>query len=446
MGPKFLKQSVLLLAATGLFAGGVSIYQSYLTRGDALLSAELQPAFGPSDFDAALAAVESDLAVSKERVARAPDQWIGYEGLAMGHLVKAQLTGSFEQLHAASQQIAKGMQFASDRAGPVLAASTINLSLHRYPEALQHLGAYDRFIVDQGDAEKAEATGQKGEVAFYSGDYRAAQEHFSKAYALDASPNAIYRLATWQKYLGEMDAAIALYTQGALKGRSRTPEMLAAYHLQIGALELQRGNWHTARDYFERADTLFPGHWLTEAHIAQMLAVSGARSEAKALYRRIIERTNNPDVMMALANVLEFEGKAAEAAAQRSAAAKLFDQRLKLLPEAYYDHALDLAIAAGEGQRALELAKANFRARPFGDASIALARAHLAAGDPQTAIKLLLAVNKSGWKSTEQFVALSAAYTAVGNQTQSAKFRRMALERNSKAFEPESAMLAFGSH
>ncbi len=436
----------MLLAATGLFAGGVALYQGYVSREPSLVAMELQPTFGPRDFAAALAAVDDDLAVAEQRVARAPDQWLGYEGLAMGHLIKAQLTGSFDHLQAASEQIAKGMQFAPDIGGPVVAASTINLSLHRYPAARRYLDSYDQFVVKRGAAEQAEVLAQRGEVAFYSGDYRAAQKYYAKAHALDPSPGTIFRLATWQKYLGEFDAAIDLYKFGALRGRSRSPELLAAYHLQIGALELQRGNWDLARDYFERADTLFPGHWLTEAHIAQMLAVSGARDQAKVKYQRIIERTNNPDVMMALANVYAFEGKRREARALRDQAAKLFEQRLKILPEAYFDHALDLALTKGEGDRALELATANYRARPFGDATIALARAHLVTDNPREAIRLLQTVNQSGWQSTEQYLTLSDAFAAIGDDAQSAKFQQMALNRNRRALDPESQMLAFGNH
>ncbi|NJO13783.1 MAG: tetratricopeptide repeat protein [Rhizobiales bacterium] len=356
------------------------------------------------------------------------------------------MTGSFDQLEAANAMIAKGMQFAPEIGGPVLAASTINLSLHRYPAARRYLDSYDQFVVTQGPVEEAEVLGQKGEIAFYSGDYQSARDLYAKARALDPSVNAIFREATWQKYLGAFDQAIALYQQGALTGRARSPEMLATYHLQIGALELQRGNWELARDYFERADTLFPGHWLAQAHVAQMQAVSGERAQAKATYRRIIERTNSPDVMMALANVLAFEGDSRGAGALRSQAAKLFALRLKVFPEAYADHAADLAVTIGDDQRALELAKTNFRARPFGDAAIALARAQVATGDPKAAIALLQKVNRSGWQSVEQHIVLSDAYAAIGDDAQSANYRQMALARNPKALEPEASMLAFGNH
>ncbi|NJO13782.1 MAG: hypothetical protein HC870_00575 [Rhizobiales bacterium] len=80
MGSQLLKRSVLLLAATGLFAGAVAVYQSYGSNNDPLIAMELKPTFGPADFNAALAAVDSDLAVSQERVRAHPINGLGMKG------------------------------------------------------------------------------------------------------------------------------------------------------------------------------------------------------------------------------------------------------------------------------------------------------------------------------------------------------------------------------
>ncbi|WP_298463675.1 hypothetical protein [uncultured Erythrobacter sp.] len=446
MRSPFLKIASLLLIASGAVAGVTLLSPSSQAESDALLGRDPKVSYGPANYDAALEAVDRDLALARQRVDRAPKQWLGYEGLALGHLIKAQLSGSFAELSAADAMIGKGLILAGAGKGPAIAASTIDLSLHRYPEALEHIEDYNGFVVKRGEAEKAEMLAQRGEVAFYSGDYSGALTHYRLAFDADPSPNTIFRLATWHKYLGDFDTAIELYTRGALSGRSATPQMLAAYHLQIGALELQRGNWDLAHAYFKRADDLFPGYWLTQAHIAQMLAVEGKRDGAKRMYREIIERTGNPDVMMALASVHEFEGDERAATTLRSQAAELFDKRLEELPEAYFDHALDLALANGDNARALELAKANFEARPYGDAKMALARAHTANGDPRKAAALLEEVVASGWKSVEQHIDLAEAYEALGDRAKSDQQTQMALALNPKSQRPEADLLAFGSH
>ncbi len=446
MRSQFLKLPVLLLLITGLFAGLAFLLRPAPKAPETLLSASLQPAYGPANYGEALEQVERDLTLANERIARAPQQWLGYEGLALGHLIKAQLTGSFADMNAARQWIDTGLNLAPEGGGPAIAASTINLSLHRYPAALEQIEAYGKFAVKQGTAERAEMLAQAGDVAFYSGDYDAALAQYNQAYAIDPSPNSTFRLATWHKYLGEFDTAITLYKNGALSGRQTTPELLAAYHLQIGALELQRGNWDEAAAYFDRADELFPGYWLTQAHQAQMLAATGNRKRAKQMYRAILQDNENPDVMMALASVLEFEGEDASAKTWRAKAASLFEERMKALPEAYYDHGLDLAITDGNSALALDLAKANDRARPFGDAKIALARAHIANGEAAEALTILEQVEASGWQSVEQYAALAEAHAMLGNAAESEKYEDLALNRNPKAMTAEADMLAFGSH
>lgn len=446
MRSPFLKISSLLLVASGVFAGATLLSTALQADDHPLLSRNLAVTYGPASYGEALDAIDRDLSLARERVERTPKQWLGYESLAMGHLIKAQLTGSFDELSAADAAIETGLALAGDGTGPAIAASTIDLSLHRYPGALAHIDDYDGFVVKQGKAERAEMTAQRGEVAFYSGEYGKALSHYADAYNTDPSPNTIFRLATWHKYLGQFDTAIGLYAKDALSQRSATPQMLAAYHLQIGALELQRGNWDLAHTYFREADVLFPGYWLTEAHIAQMLAVEGERAKAKRMYRAIIRETGNPDVMMALANVHEFESDDEAAATLRNRAKSAFEMRLARLPEAYFDHALDLALTTGDNAAALKLAQSNFKARPYGDAKMALARVHTANGNPRKAVTLLKEVLASGWRSVEQHLDLAEAYDQLGETKAAAEQRKRALALNPKALAPEADILAFGNH
>jgi hypothetical protein len=81
------------------------------------------------------------------------------------------------------------------------------------------------------------------------------------------------------------------------------------------------------------------------------------------------------------------------------------------------------------------LARANHRSRPYGEASIALARALLQTGQPRPALALLEAELTRGWDAAETFVVLSHARAASrrlpmrrwrkpGNATRSEKMYR----------------------
>lgn len=440
------KFACTLFAASALVAGAAHFSVDVNAKNAPLLEENLGMVYGPKNYAEALAAADRDLQLAQARTDNHPKDWLNHQGLAMGHLIKAQLTGSFDNLAASLAAIEKGMGIAPVGTGPVAAASAINLSLHRYPQAEALVGQYDKFSVKLDSAQNAEMIGQRGEIAFYSGDYQTAKAQFETAFSRSPTPNNIFRLANWEKYCGDFDKAIALYAEGARDLRYATPQTLAAYHLQIGALELQRGNWKTAAEYFDQADSLFPGFWLTRAHQAQMLAVDGKLAKARKIYGEIIAETGNPDVMMALADLEEFRGAQNAAKTLRKRAAAIFAERLKVLPESYYDHGLDLALASGDNARALRLARANFNARPYGDAQMALARSLAANGKAKQAKQLLLEVTESGWKSVELNLDLAEAYRLSGDTRGAKKFEKRALELNPKALDPKAGLLAFGSH
>uniref|UniRef100_UPI0035931458 tetratricopeptide repeat protein n=1 Tax=Parasphingorhabdus sp. TaxID=2709688 RepID=UPI0035931458 len=220
----------------------------------------------------------------------------------------------------------------------------------------------------------------------------------------------------------------------------------SVYLLQIGALELQRGNWDKARRYFERADAVFPGYWLAQAHVAQMDAAKGDLAAAEKSYLRIIERTDNPDVMAALVTLYKHQGRIREAAAWAKRAGTIWDKRVSLLPETYYDHAFDHAMDAGDVKRALALAQQNYSTRPYGDAAIGLARALVANGKPGLAVSLLEKQEKAGWRSVELFAAMMSAYEAAGRALKVSEAKEKALEISPKAFVEAASLLAFGNH
>lgn len=437
----------LLVLAAGLLAAlmTVMVAESPARKVD-LLDEKISLAYGPANYGEAQAELDRQRALANERIDRDPGQWTYQEHLAVTSLIRAQLTGAFEDYRQASDAIDTSMQIAPEGGGPAMTDAIVNLSLHRYPAAGKDIDLISGFAVAPGDDERAEMLAGRGDIAFYSGNYAKAFALYTDAAALDKGPRTLFRLATWHKYNGRFDRAIALYERGAGNAKVRTPQMLSAYLLQIGALELQRGNWELARRYFVRADAVFSGYWLAEAHLAQMLAVEGRLAEAEQAYLAIIDKTANPDVMMALAALYDHRGDRENSARWMRRAGALMDIRVAALPEAYYDHALDFAIANDDRSGAMDLASLNHQARPYGDAAMALARAHLLNGRSKSAVDILKKVEASGWKSVEQYLILAEAYERSGQTRLSAKAMDAALAINPKADDPQTGLLAFGNH
>ena len=224
----------------------------------------------------------------------------------------------------------------------------------------------------------------RGEIAFYRGDYAQAVRFYRRAGALDPKDGSLaYRWAVYHAKTGRPDLAAADFDR-ALAAAELQGQFRANVELQKGILLLEGGRWDEALARFRRADAIFPGHWLVQEHIAETLTLLGRTVEAERMYADIVRRTGHPEFMDQLAAIAQARG---DAAAARAWSERACPERAAapLLPEAAYGHALDHYLAAGDPARALEIARANHAARPFGESKVALAEALLQAGQPQAA-------------------------------------------------------------
>jgi Tfp pilus assembly protein PilF len=78
-------------------------------------------------------------------------------------------------------------------------------------------------------------------------------------------------------------------------------------------------------------------------------------------------------------------------------------------------HGLAHQLQYGTPVRALELAQANYAARPGGDAQVALARAHLAANRPADALELVQRALATPYRTAALHHVAAEAHTALGH-------------------------------
>lgn len=221
---------------------------------------------------------------------------------------------------------------------------------------------------------------------------------------------------------------------------------MANVWLQIGIVELERGNWDVAEIHFKKAVAVFPRYWLSEAHAAQMLALRGDRRGAERRYLSIIARSGQPDVMDALAALYRFDGNAPASRMWAARSSAIWAKRLQQLPEAAFGHALEHELVLGDPSKALDLARRNMSARAYGDSATMLGWALLANNQPATARDLLNALGRTGWRTAQQFAALSEAYAMLGDSAGSDSARKTALTINPRAFDPGAPLIWFGHH
>lgn len=406
----------------------------------------LKLSYGPKTYDDALKLANNGVITATERVTARPQDWINQESYARALLGRARLTQSFDDLQAAVQALAKGKATAVAGSGPLLTDAVANFTVHRLAPIEPDVRTLLASVIPPDKADRAEAESLRGDALFYAGHYADALKQYRVAQGVSDDAGIAYRLAIYDIKTAYPDSARAQFERGARLNHGRTRQFMANTWLQIGVVELSRGRWDEAEAMFRKANAVFPGYWLIEAHLAQMAALRGQTAEAARGYEAILTRIEQPDVMDALAILYRSMGNRAASMAWAAKSEAIWNRRLSQLPEAAYAHALEHELVLGDPARALDLAQKNMAARPYGDSATMLAFALTANNRAVEAVRILDALNKTKWRTAQQYVALSQAQAMLGNSAASDAARDEALKINPRAFDPAASLIWFGNH
>ncbi len=372
-------------------------------------------------------------------VATSSNDWSVWGTLGEAHLARARLTGNYADYRAAAQSLDESFARAAKGSGPLQLKAGLGLAVHTLADAEAALDAIDHYALPDPPGQRAEQSAMRGDIALYRGDYAGARAFYHKAAALGGGPSAYCRIGNFDSLMGQYDDARAQFDRCEASIRVRTPQFAANVAMSRGAVALARGDWDGAAAYFGRADRLFPGYWLTAMRRAQMQALRGDQAGAMAAFARIAEETGNPEPMDILAGLARAAGDAATSRKWSARADAIWQQRVKLLPEASYAHILEHELAFGNSKRALAYAARNLKARPYGDAYIALAKAWIANGRPDYAAALGEKVRRSGWNSVQLHLMLADAYALLARGSDAEAERAAATALNPHALETNSA-------
>ena len=399
------------------------------------------PGFGPASYSAAIARSDSDLSLGRERVSKGPGEWLRHESLARIYLGRAHLSFTYDELALAGEALARAQLLAPAGSGPSLTDATFAQMSHQLGRAESSLSALDGAVVRSDPAILAESASLKGDVAFYRGDMASAEALYNQASEYGPNAGVSYRHAILARSQGRFDTAIEYFSDASPDPAMTTPLASASTAMQIGAVELARGDYRNARAWFETADRQFPGFWLIEAHLAQARALEGDLAGAIIDMKAVARRAPAGEVLDALAMLLRADGQARESRLWAERASAIWAKRLDQLPEAAYGHAIEHELVFGSPDKALDLAKRNFNARPYGGSRILLASAYLSNGGPEVAIEHLTMAEGSGWRSAPLYALLAQAYELSGRPNEAAKARKAAEALNPKILETETSLV-----
>jgi len=432
-------RAVLLAAVTAglIFAAHLLFRPSPPPAG-----ADPRPSHGaPLTYAEALAHADQAIADGQALARTRAGEWLVQEKIANAYMSRARLTGSFDDYAAAQAALDRGFATAPPGGGPQITQAVLAFSLHRLGRTSRALDVIDHYAVPAEFEIAEEASALRGDVAFYSGRYAEALARYRGRKGTDESN---FRMAVYQGKTGQTDAALATLRRMAREMRFPTAQGLANLDLQRGGLELQRGRWDAASQDFARADAIFPGYWLTQAHRAQMRALAGDRAGAIAAFEAIATRIDSPEVMDALASLYRAQGDGPRSSLWAGRAEAEWERRLKLLPEAAYGHAVEHYLAFGDPRRALELAQKDVAARPYGTSQVALGWAWLANNRPADALKALAPLQGSPWVSAEQHLVAAQAHALLGDSDAADAEQQKALAINPRSLDRAGALIWFG--
>lgn len=435
-------RAMLLSVALLCVAAGGWFYGHFVERPK---SAERAPTGGGArSYAVALQRAEATLAGARFLARDRGGEWLFQERLAYAFMARGRLTGSLEDYAAAQAALDRAFATAEKGAGPHQAQLTLAMAMHRLAKAGQMADAIGGYAVRPEVEERSELVLVRGDIAFYRGDSHGALRLYESSGADPGDARVVLRLAELAARTGDPDRALALIDQAERTARLPNAQFLAELALRRGVIALRRGDRVRATSRFSRANRLFPGWWLAQAHLAQIDALEGRGAAATRAFEHIAAMAHSPEAMDALASLYRAAGDARRSKLWADRAGAIWARRFQLFPEAAAGHAAEHELAFGDPAKALAYARADAAARPYGLPQTTLAWALLANGDAAAALAALRPAFDAGWTSAESRLAASRALLLLGREDEGEEQREAALKIDPHAADATATLLWFG--
>ena len=376
--------------------------------------APIAPTIARIDVAAALIGIDRNIAQLKERAQSPQGDMVDRERLASAYLSRFKLTGSWADLIEARRQADAGFGLVPGGHGPFLVRATVQMSAHRIAAAEGDLERVDSFVVPDLET-RSEAPALHGDIALVRGDFAGAAGWYAKAAALQKWPGIFWRFGNVASLRGDFTLADRYFRAADGLNRTPSPSFRADSLLRQGELLLAQGRWPEATRIFTEANRVFPGWWRAEMRVAQMRALGGDVAGAIAAFETVASRTGAPEAMDILAGLYRSRGDGVKAREWAARAGAIWAERLAMLPEAAWAHAVEHELSFGSPQRALDFARRNEMNRPYGPSRVLLTKALLANGQLDAAVKELDQAEAQGFVSSELYLTRGEVLAAKGD-------------------------------
>lgn len=288
-----LKKTAVLLAAVGLIA--VAIFGVRSVFRTKAIESEVEST-DPSKAD-------QRIVRAKQLIERTPSAE-AYNQLAAAYMQKARETSDFSFNAHAGEAINQSLAIENDNYDALKLRAKLELTYHRFAEALQTARRAQNFRDDDHDV-----WGQITDALVELGEYKGAVEAAQKMVDLRPDSSAYARVSYLRSLHGDTDGAIEAMTAAVKSANPNDPEAVAWCHVQLGNELLNAGKLEAAERQFDQALHIFPEHRLAIEGKGRAKMASGNLQEAIAIYEREQAKSPSADAAAVLGDLYAGLGK-----------------------------------------------------------------------------------------------------------------------------------------
>ena len=271
----------------------------------------------------------------------------------------------------------------------------------------------------------------RADLDFQHGHYRAAENGYLGVLQRERSWGALARLAHLRGKMGDAAGADFLYEEAEDQLTAKEMRAYAWLELQRGFLDFTHGRHGEARLHYRRADAAYPGYWLVDEHIAELLGAEGKYEEAAVILERIASTVDRPDLDQAIGELYELAGQSGPALHWKERAVNAYLQSAQRGEVHYYHHLVDYYTDVVEdGGEAVKWACRDLQLRENFATQAALAWSLYRAGRFSDAVCWIDRALASGVVDALLDFRAGEIYAAAGNAIEGRSLRERALSRN----------------
>ena len=338
---------------------------------------------------------------------------------------KASISGDLAALTAVIRTIDDAIKLLSNPGDLYLLKAHAAFKLHK----LNDVDTALRTVPSVYDSDEGRLI--RADLDFQHGHYQAAESGYVDVLQRERSWGALARLAHLRGKMGDAVGADQLYEEAQDQLTAKEMRAYAWLEVQRGFLDFVHGRHSASRLHYKRADAAYPGYWLVEEHIAEVLGAEGRYAEAGEILERVVSTVDRPDLAQAIAELYCWRASASPRLYWKERALSGYLQSAQRGEVHYYHHLADYySDVVEDGAAAVKWARKDLRLRENFATQAALAWALYRDGQFSDAVYWIDRALTSGIVDARLYFWAGDIYGAAGKGAEGHELRQRATNIN----------------